>query len=219
MKKTNYKRALIALVFAFTTISSHATGLDIDLVPWLGYGITANSTYGDLCQNARRSGASCTRGGFSLGADVWFSDLGAFRFGLGAAYLPVIDLAYSATSFDSGSRVSVSTEVKVTNIPLMAQLKYDIPALPIFVGAMAGYSFASGRYNIRTTINNVPVLGGFGGATGVDGSFTLGGFAGYTFKPLPSPLVSIDAGARLYLILATEIVIQFVPFVGATFTF
>ena len=219
MKKVIAKRALIALVFAFTTISSHATGLNIDLAPWLGYGITANSSYAEFCASARGAGSSCARGGFSFGADAWFSDLGPFRFGVGLAYIPIIDAAYSATTFDSGSIVKTSGEVKVTNIPLMALLRYDIPALPIFVGGMAGYSFASGSYNLTTTINNIPVLGFHGGGTGATGSFSLGGFAGYSFKPMPSPLVSIDAGVRMYLMLAAEFIVQFVPFVGATFTF
>ena len=216
--KSNYKRALIALVFAFTTISSHATGLNIDLMPWLGYGITANSTYGEFCESARRSGSSCARGGFSFGADAYFSDLGPFRFGLGAAYIPIIDSSYSFTGLDSGSIVKTSGKTKVTNIPFMALFKYNIPALPIFVGGMAGYSFASGSSTVTTTINNIPVTAGFGGAA-VGGAFTIGGFAGYAFKPLPSPLVSIDAGLKMYLMLGFEIIVQFVPFVGATFAF
>ena len=210
-------RALIPLFFAFTTISSHATGLNIDLDAWAGYGITANSTYAQFCDNARASGSSCARGGFSFGADAWFSDLGPFRLGVGLAYIPIIDAAYSTTTFDSGSIVKLSGETKVTNIPLMALFRYDIPALPIFVGGMAGYSFASGTYNLTTTINNIPVVGVHGGGTGASGSFSLGGFAGYAFKPVSAPLVSIDVGVRMYLMLAAEFIVQFVPFVGATF--
>ena len=84
---------------------------------------------------------------------------------------------------------------------------------------MAGYSFAFGSSTYKTTINNIPVTpftGGVGSVP-VDGSFTLGGFAGYAFKPVSAPLVSIDAGARLYLILGYGMLVQFVPFIGATF--
>ena len=213
MKKIITKRALIALVFAFTTISSHATGLDIDLAPWLGYGITANSTYAAICDDARASGSSCTRGGLSFGGDVWFLDLGIFRFGLGLAYIPIINASYSSTSFDSGSIARASVETKYTNVPFMALFRYDIPTLPIFVGGMAGYSFASGSSRVTTTVNNVPFTVGGSGSAG--NAFTLGGFAEYQYKL--TSLISIEAGARMYFILGSEMVIQFVPFVGATF--
>ena len=215
MKKTMINRALIALIFAFTTISSHAIGL-LGASAWAGYGIGIDSAYSGICDSATDAGEYCTSGGFSLGGDLWLLELDkSFQLGLGIAYLPILNAGYSDTTLDPGSITSVSRQVKVRYIPFMAQLRFDIDALPIYLGAMAGYSFGSGSFTSRSTINNIPITGGFAGSIG--GAFTLGGFAGYEYKV--TPLIAIDAGARMYLVLAPSIIVQFVPFVGATFTF
>ena len=204
MKKTMINRALIALIFAFTTISSHAIGLGA----WLGYGIAADSTRDGVCNKAKDVGATCNKGGLSFGGDLWFLGFGPIQLGVGGAYIPIVSVDYSVRTPTTGSLVSVETSAYY--IPFTAQLRVDIPILPIFLGGMAGYSLASST--IKTTVNNQSFVIS---DPSRNAAFTLGGLAGYAFKPVP--LVSIDAGARVYLIFAKKTVVQFVPFIGATF--
>lgn len=203
MKKTMINKALIALIFAFTTISSHAIGLG----GWLGYGFALDDTRDEVCNRAKNFGSTtCNKGGLSLGGDLWFLGFGPIQLGVGGAYIPILNVDYSTTI----NGFQTSLESSAYYIPLTAQLRVDIPILPIFVGGMAGYSFANAT--TKTTINNQSVVIS---DPSRNAAFTLGGFAGYAFKPVP--LVSIDAGARLYLIFAQKTVVQLVPFIGATF--
>ena len=203
MKKTIINRALIALIFAFTTISSHAIGLG----GWAGYGLGLDNTRDKTCNIAKNAGGTCNKGGLSFGGDLWLLGFGPIQLGVGGAYIPVVSVDYSIRSPSIGL---VSVESSAHYIPVTAQLRVDIPVLPIFIGAMAGYSFASAT--IKTTANNQSIVIG---DPSTNEAFTAGGFAGYAFKPLP--LVSIDAGARVYFIFADKTVVQIVPFVGATF--
>ena len=205
MIKTIINRALIALIFAFTTISSHAIGLGA----WAGYGLALDSTRDEACKIAEKAGGTCNKGGTSFGGDVWFLGFGPIQLGVGGAYLPIINIDYSVREPSTGSLVSVESSAHY--IPFTAQLRVDIPILPIFVGGMVGYSFASAT--IKTSVNNQSLV--ISDPSRNEAAFTIGGFAGYAFKPVP--LVSIDAGARLYLIFAKKTVVQMVPFIGATF--
>ena len=204
MKKTITKRALIALIFAFTTISSHAIGLG----GWLGYGFALDSTRDGVCNIAKNVSGTCNKGGLSFGGDLWLLGFGPIQLGVGGAYIPILNTNYSVRVPSTGSLVSVESSAHY--IPFTAQLRADIPFLPIFVGGMVGYSLASST--IKTTVNNQSLVIG---DPSRNEAFTVGGFAGYAFKPVP--LVSIDAGARVYLIFAEKTVVQMVPFIGATF--
>ena len=197
-------RALIALIFAFTTISSHAIGLGA----WAGYGLALDSTRDGVCNIVKKASGTCNKGGSSFGGDLWLLGFGPIQLGVGGAYIPILNTDYSVRVPSTGSLASI--ESKAYYIPLTAQLRFDIPVLPIFVGGMAGYSFASST--IKTTINNQSLVIG---DPSRNEAFTIGAFAGYAFKPVP--LVSIDAGARVYLIFAEKTVVQMVPFIGATF--
>ena len=204
MKKTMIKRALIALIFAFTTISSHAIGLGA----WAGYGLALDSTRDGVCNKAKSAGATCNKGGISFGGDLWLLGFGPIQLGVGGAYIPIVSTNYSIRAPSTGSLVSVESSAHY--IPFTAQLRVDIPILPIFLGGMAGYSLASST--IKTTVNNQSLVIS---DPSRNEAFTVGAFAGYAFKPVP--LVSIDAGARVYLIFAEKTVTQIVPFIGATF--
>ena len=204
MIKTMINRALIALIFAFTTISSHAIGLGA----WAGYGLALDSTRDTVCKIAENAGGTCNKGGLSFGGDVWFLGFGPIQLGVGGAYLPVVGIDYSVRVPSTGSLASI--ESRAHYIPFTAQLRVDIPILPVFVGGMAGYSFASAT--IKTSINNQSLVIS---DPSRNEAFTVGAFAGYAFKPVP--FVSIDAGARLYLVFAKKTVVQMVPFIGATF--
>ena len=211
MKKTMINRALIALIFAFTTVSSHAIGLG----GWVGYGLSLDSIRDKTCNIATRAGGTCNKGGLSFGGDLWLLGFGPIQLGVGGAYLPIVNIDYSFRVPTTGSLASVESSAQY--IPLTAQLRVDIPVLPIFVGAMAGYSFVSSNSTTKVTVNNQPLVISTpsGSDSSGSGAFTIGGFAGYAFKPVP--LVSIDAGARVYLVFAEETVVQMVPFIGATF--
>ena len=204
MKKTMINRALIALIFAFTTISSHAIGLGA----WAGYGLALDSTRDGTCNIAKNTGGTCNKGGLSFGGDLWFLGFGPIQLGVGGAYIPIVNIDYSVRSPTTGSLVLVESSAHY--IPFTAQLRVDIPILPIFAGVMAGYSFASA--SVKTTVNNQSLVIA---DPSRNEAFTVGGFAGYAFKPVP--LVSIDAGARIYLIFAKKTLVQMVPFIGATF--
>ena len=204
MKKTMINRALIALIFAFTTISSHAIGLGA----WAGYGIAGDSTRDAVCKQAKGAGATCNKGGLSFGGDLWLLGFGPIQLGVGGAYIPIVSADYSVRIPTTGSLALVET--KAYYIPFTAQLRVDIPILPIFLGGMVGYSFASST--VKTTVNNQSLVISDPSRSE---AFTIGGLAGYAFKPVP--LVSIDAGARVYLVFTEQTVIQFVPFIGATF--
>ena len=204
MTKTVTKRALIALIFAFTTISSHAIGLGA----WAGYGLALDSTRDGTCKIAEKASGTCNKGGLGFGGDIWLLGFGPIQLGVGGAYIPIVNIDYSIRVPATGSLASIESSAHY--IPFTAQLRVDIPVLPIFLGGMAGYSLASAT--IKTTVNNQSVVIS---DPSRNEAFTVGAFAGYAFKPLP--LVSIDAGARLYLIFAEKTVVQMVPFIGATF--
>ena len=203
MKKIMINRALIALIFAFTTISSHATGLGA----WLGYGISADNANRFRCSNAINAGGSCSQGGLAFGGDLWLLELDTLLLGLGGAYFPVLDGATPSASRFTGS--SVEQTMKTGYIPLLAQLRFNMSTLPIFVGAMLGYSIESSSMTQGSTVVEVQTSG--------DGSFTLGGFAGYEYKL--TSLISIEAGAKVYLIFDIATIAQFVPFIATTFNF
>lgn len=208
MKKTIINKALIALIFAFTTISSHATtGLGLGLGGWVGYGISADNANRFRCQNSINAGGSCSQGGLAFGGYLWLLELDqSLLLGLGAAYFPVLNGNTPAAT--SRSRSSVEQTMKTSYIPIVAQLKYHMSALPIFVGGMIGYSIESSSITQGSTAIGVQTSG--------DGAFSLGGFLGYQYKL--TSLISIDAGAKVYLIFDIATIAQFVPFVGATFT-
>ena len=207
MKKTITNRALIALVFAFTTISSHATGLGLGLSAWAGYGISADNANRFRCQGTINTGGSCSQGGFAFGGDLWLLELDkSLLLGLSSAYFSTLNGSTSPAMGRSGS--SEGTTMKTGYIPIVAQLMFNISTLPIFVGGMVGYSIESSSMTQGSTA--IPVQ------TSGDGAFTLGAFAGYKYKL--TPLISIDAGAKMYLIFDIATIAQFVPFVGATFT-
>lgn len=211
MKKTIINRALIALIFAFTTISSHAT---TGLGTWVGYGLSADNANRFRCQNKTNAGGSCSQGGLAFGGDLWLFGLdNPLLLGLGAAYFSVlsghIPAATAGATPSFVRRPSVEQTMKTGYIPIVAQLKYHMPALPIFVGGMIGYSIESSSMTQGTTVVDVQTSG--------DGAFTIGGFLAYQYKL--TQFMSIDAGARVYLIFDMATIAQFIPFVGATFTF
>ena len=201
MKKIITKRALIALVFAFTTISSHATGLGVGA--WLGYGISTDNANRFRCLATTNAGGSCAQGGFAFGGDLWLLELDkSLLLGLGSAYFPVLSGTSPAT------RRSSEQTMKTGYIPLLALLRFNMSTLPIFVGGMAGYSIESSSMTQGSKSVDVQTSGG--------GAFSLGGFAGYQYKL--TSLISIEAGAKMYLIFDIATIAQFVPFIGATFT-
>ena len=215
MKKTIINRALIALVFAFTTISSHATGLGLGLDTWVGYGISADNANRFRCQGPINAGGSCSQGGLAFGGDLWLLELDqSLLLGLGAAYFSVLNGYTPAATSRGGAPTrrflgsSVEQTMKTSYIPIVASFKYHMSALPIFVGGMLGYSIESSSMTQGSTVVDVQTNGG--------GAFTIGGFLAYQYKL--TQLISIDAGAKVYLIFDIATIAQFIPFVGATFT-
>jgi hypothetical protein len=195
--KNVFKKCLLAALALALVGKVSAVGVG----GWVGYNL-ASGVDSSACDLYKGTGGECSKGGLSLGGDLWLITLPGMplKLGLGAAYIPVAYQKYSI----SGATSELSTRY----IPVYAEGRFDIAGF--FFGATLGYgistSTASASATAGTTTVNTSV-------TAAGGTVTVGAFGGYSIGMGPA---SIDLGARLFSLSSTW---NLMPFIGATISF
>lgn len=152
------------------------------------------------------NGATSKTGGVAFGADAWagLAAMPGLDIGLGLAYLPIYSLDFSATK----TGASASMKGDITAIPVLAQARLVLGSF--YVAAGAGYSIGSGKITTTATSGSVTSTA-TSASTG--SALTLMGLGGFNF--ISTSALKIGVEARLYLVLDSSSVFNFVPSVKA----
>ncbi len=207
---TKYQKFTAGLFLAICTTSS-VSAISADL--WGGYNLS--NGYSDLdtaltgldttykASGYTTNGAKSKAGGVAFGADLWMGMAG-FDIGLGLAYLPLYSLDFSATK----TNASASMKADLAAIPVLAQARIALGDL--YLGAGVGYSIGSGKVTTTATAGSVTTTST---ASSSGSALTAMGMVGYNL--ISAGLVKVGVDAKLYMVLDSSTVFNFVPSIKA----